>query len=122
MLYALSRKIIILLNVFSRYNFQKAVNQPSGDRHSRGMSCWDQFVIVLFCHLAKAKSLREIIGGMAFQASSFYHLGAKLMKRSSLSYANAHCPWKIYRGVFYQFLTQCCFFKQDIRFVLKTNC
>jgi len=63
-LYALSRKIIILLNVFSRYNFQKAVNQPSGDRHSRGMSCWDQFVIVLFCHLAKAKSLREIIGGI----------------------------------------------------------
>jgi len=52
------------------------------------MSCWDQFVTMLFCHLAKAKSLREIIGGMASQESFLYHLGVKLMKRSSLAYAN----------------------------------
>jgi len=75
------------------------------------MSCWDQFVTMLFGHLAKAKSLREIIGGMASQESFLYHLGAKLIKPSSLSYANAHRPWKIYRDVFYQFLTQCRFFQ-----------
>jgi hypothetical protein len=110
-----------LLSLFSRYDFQKAVNQHSGDRHSRGMSCWDQFVTMLFCHLAKAKSLREIIGGMASQESFLYHLGAKLMKRSSLSYANAHRPWQIYRDVFYQFLTQCRCLQRGHKFRFKNK-
>jgi hypothetical protein len=85
------------------------------------MSYWDQFVTMLFGHLAKAKSLREIIGGMASQESFLYHLGAKLMKRSSLSYANAHRPWKIYRDVFYQFLTQCRFFQTGQKFRFKNK-
>lgn len=76
---------------------------------------------MLFGHLAKAKSLREIIGGMASQESFLYHLGAKQMKRSSLSYANAHRPWKIYRDVFYQFLTQCRFFQTGHKFRFKNK-
>ena len=96
-----------MLSLFSRYEFKKAVQEHSGERHARGISCWDQFVAMLFCHLAKAKSLREIIGGMASQESFLYHLGAKLMKRSSLAYANAHRPWQIYQTVFYQLLSRC---------------
>ena len=65
-----------MLSLFSRYEFKKAVQEHSGERHARGISCWDQFVAMLFCHLAKAKSLREIIGGMASQESFLYHLGA----------------------------------------------
>ena len=110
-----------LLNLFSRYDFQKAVKQHSGERHSRGISCWDQFVTMLFCHLAKANSLREIIGGMASQESFLYHVGAKLMKRSSLSYANAHRPWQIYREVFYQFLSQCRCLQKGHKFRFKNK-
>jgi hypothetical protein len=96
-----------LLGLFSRYEFGKAVQEYAGERHARGISCWDQFVAMLFCHLAKAKSLREIIGGMASQESFLYHLGARLMKRSSLAYANAHRPWQIYQSLFYQLLAKC---------------
>ena len=96
-----------MLSLFSRYEFKKAVQEHSGERHARGISCWDQFVAMLFCHLAKAKSLREIIGGMASQESLLYHLGAKLLKRSSLSYTNKHRPWQIYQTVFYQLLSRC---------------
>jgi hypothetical protein len=96
-----------MLNLFSRYEFQKAVQEHDGERHARGITCWDQFVAMLFCHLAKAKSLREIIGGMASQGTLLYHLGTKLMKRSSLAYANAHRPWPIYQTVFYQLLAKC---------------
>lgn len=105
-----------LLSLFSRYEFQNAVFEHGGERHARGISCWDQFVAMLFCHLAKAKSLREIIGGMASQEAFLYHLGTKLMKRSSLAYANAHRPWQLYQTVFYQLLSRCRVLQQGHKF------
>jgi hypothetical protein len=110
-----------MLNLFSRYEFQKAVQEHDGERHARGITCWDQFVAMLFCHLAKAKSLREIIGGMASQGTLLYHLGTKLMKRSSLAYANAHRPWPIYQAVFYQLLAKCRPLQQGHKFRFKNK-
>jgi hypothetical protein len=110
-----------MLNLFSRYEFQKAVQEHDGERHARGITCWDQFVAMLFCHLAKAKSLREIIGGMASQGTLLYHLGTKLMKRSSLAYANAHRPWPIYQTVFYQLLAKCRPLQQGHKFRFKNK-
>ena len=108
-----------LLSLFSRYEFQNAVHEHEGERHARGISCWDQFVAMLFCHLAKAKSLREIIGGMASQETFLYHLGTRLMKRSSLAYANAHRPWQLYQTVFYQLLSRCRLLQQGHKFRFK---
>ncbi len=110
-----------MLNLFSRYEFQKAVNQHKAERHARGISCWDQFVAMLFCHLAKTKSLPEIIGGMASQEPLLYHLGTKLMKRSSLAYANAHRPWQTYQEVFYQLLRRCPALQQGHRVRFKNK-
>jgi hypothetical protein len=110
-----------MLNLFPRYQFQKAVNVHKADRHARGISCWDQFVAMLFCHLAKAKSLREIIGGMASQEPLLYHLGTKLMKRSSLAYANAHRPWQTYQTVFHQLLARCRVLQQGHKFRFKNK-
>jgi hypothetical protein len=76
---------------------------------------------MLFCHLAKAKSLREIIGGMASQGTLLYHLGTKLMKRSSLAYANAHRPWPIYQTVFYHLLAKCRPLQQGHKFRFKNK-
>lgn len=111
-----------LLSLFSRYEFQNAVHEHGGERHARGISCWDQFVAMLFCHLAKAKSLREIIGGMASQETFLYHLGTKLMKRSSLAYANAHRPWQVYQTVFYQLLSRCRLLQQGHSSDSRTSC
>lgn len=99
----------------------KAVREHAGERHARGIRCWDQFVTMLFCQLAKARSLREIIGGMASQEPFLYHLGTKLLKRSSLSYANAHRPWKVYRSIFYQFLSQCRLLQTRHKFRFKNQ-
>ena len=110
-----------MLNLFSRYEFQKAVTEHNAERHARGISCWDQFVAMLFCHLAKAKSLREIIGGMASQETLLYHLGTKLMKRSSLAYANAHRPWQTYQTVFYQLLGRCQLLQKGHKFRFKNK-
>jgi hypothetical protein len=53
-----------LLQLFPRVKFQEEVNKHQAERHSRGFSCWGQFVAMLFCQVGQAKSLREICNGL----------------------------------------------------------
>lgn len=97
-----------LLQLFPRVEFEKAVKEHQAERHARGFTCWGQFVAMLFCHLGKAQSLREICGGLAASEGKLRHLGiGAAPKRSTLSYANQHRPWELYRRVFEQLLGRC---------------
>lgn len=97
-----------LLQLFPRVEFEKAVKEHRAERHARGFTCWGQFVAMLFCHLGKAQSLREICGGLAASEGKLRHLGIPIApKRSTLSYANQHRPWELYQSVFQQLLRRC---------------
>jgi hypothetical protein len=97
-----------MLQLFSRTEFERAVVEHRAERHARGFSCWGQFVAMLFCHLGRAQSLREICGGLAASEGKLRHLGLPdAPKRSTLAYANEHRPWPLYRSVFYQLLGRC---------------
>jgi hypothetical protein len=97
-----------ILKFFPRSAFESAVKQHQADKHSKGMSSWSQFIALLFCHLGGAKSLREIIGGLAASEGKLNHLGVKRApKRSTLAYANEHRPWQLYRTVFEQLVEIC---------------
>jgi hypothetical protein len=97
-----------MLQLFSRTEFERAVVEHRVERHARGFSCWGQFVAMLFCHLGRAQSLREICGGLAASEGKLRHLGLPdAPKRSTLAYANQHRPWQLYRTVFYQLLSRC---------------
>ena len=96
-----------LLQVFSRNEFQQAVQQTHAERHARGFASWDHFVAMLFCQLADAQSLREITGGLTSCEGRLEQFGMKAPKRSTLSYANRHRPWQLFRNVFYQVSEQC---------------
>jgi len=96
-----------LLQLFSRLDFEKAVKETRAERHARGFTCWGQFVAMLFCQLGRAKSLREICGGLATCEGKLSHLGITAPSRSTLAYANAHRPWALYKAVFGQLLTRC---------------
>lgn len=97
-----------MLQLFSRTEFERAVVEHRAERHARGFSCWGQFVAMLFCHLGRAQSLREICGGLAASEGKLRHLGLpNAPKRSTLAYANEHRPWQLYRTVFYQLLSRC---------------
>src|SRR5664279_4467816 len=89
-----------MLQLFSRQEFEQAVAEHRAERHARGFSCWGQFVAMLFCHLGRAQSLREICGGLAASEGKLRHLGLPdAPKRSTLAYANEHRPWQLYRAV-----------------------
>jgi hypothetical protein len=96
-----------LLQIFPRIEFEKAVRETNAERHARGFRCWDQFVAMMFCHLADANSLREICGGLASTEGRLSHLGTRTPARSTLAYANKHRDWKLYEKVFYQLYEFC---------------
>src|ERR1039457_382700 len=62
-----------MLQLFSRQEFEQAVAEHRAERHARGFSCWGQFVAMLFCHLGRAQSLREICGGLGAREASGPH-------------------------------------------------
>lgn len=68
-----------MLQLFSRAEFERTVVEHRAERHARGFTCWGQFVAMLFCHLGRAQSLREICGGLAASEgkSVFYQLLAR---------------------------------------------
>jgi len=96
-----------LLQLFPRVEFQRAVKVHRAERHARGFTCWGQFIAMLFCQLGRAKSLREICGGLACAEGKLSHLGITAPRRSTLGYANEHRPWQLYQALFFQLLARC---------------
>jgi hypothetical protein len=97
-----------ILSLFQRSDFSRHVRELKAERHARGFGCWSQFVAMLFCQLAQARSLREISDGLKSCEGKLKHLGLEVEpKRSTLSYANAHRPWELYERLFYDLLAQC---------------
>lgn len=86
--------------------FEQIVSRHQGERHARGLRCWDQFVAMLFCQLGQAQSLREIHEGLQASEGKLVHLGVtKAPKHSTLAYANQHRSWEIYQDLFVALLS-----------------
>ena len=92
-----------LLQQFPRALFQKIVVTEDAERHAKGFRCWDQFIAMLFCHIAQADSLREICNGLKSCCGKLIHIGVtSAPKRSTLAYANEHRTALVYEQLFYQ--------------------
>jgi hypothetical protein len=97
-----------ILQLIPRDKFEAAVDQHQAERHARGFSSWGQFVAMLFCQLAQAKSLREITEGLRASEGKLRHLGLpEAPARSTLAYANSHRPWQLFETVFQNLLADC---------------
>jgi hypothetical protein len=96
-----------LLQLFSRVEFQHLVTVTQAERHSKGFTCWGQFVAMLFCQLGRAHTLREITGGLRSCEGKLKHLGITAPSHSTLAYANEHRPWELYEQVFLQLFERC---------------
>jgi len=108
-----------ILSQINRHAFGFLARELKAEKGAKGFSCWDQFVAMLFCQLAQARSLREIESGLKSCEGKLRHLGVEqAAKRSTLSYANAHRPWRLYEGVFYALLerVQACAPRKKFRF------
>ena len=97
-----------ILSLFQRSDFARHVRELKTEARAKGFSSWEQFVAMLFCQLAQARSLREISDGLKSCEGRLKHLGLDHEpKRSTLSYANAHRPWELFERLFHDLLAQC---------------
>ena len=97
-----------ILSLFNRNDFHAYVRAIQCEYRAKGFTSWEQFVAMMFCQLAQARSLREIADGLQCCLGKLKHLGLpEAPKRSTLSYANAHRPWQLYVRLFYDLLERC---------------
>ena len=97
-----------LIAFFNRNKFKNLVLEHKTERYSKGFKGGEQFVAMLFCQVAQAKSLREISGGLACCMGKLRHLGiSDAPSKSTLSYANKKRSWKLFRDLFYDTLDFC---------------
>jgi len=97
-----------IIHIVPRNLFLRLVHECGAERHAKGFSSWSQYVAMLFCQLAQAKSLREISDGLAVTCGKLSHLGLSTAPaRSTLSYANAHRPWRLYQNAFFHLRDFC---------------
>jgi hypothetical protein len=97
-----------LLSIVDRAEFERAVQRNQAAARTKGFSCWDQFVAMMFCQVAQAKSLREIEEGLASCEGRLRHLGLdESPSRSTLSFANRVRPSQVFEDTFYSVLSVC---------------
>jgi len=95
-----------ILQIVPGYDFEKAVKLHNGEHASKGFTCKDQLIAMLFAQLSGQTGLRGIENGMQANRKSLYHLGVKNIKRSTLSYANSKRSEKIFESLFNAMLSK----------------
>ncbi len=73
-----------LLSHFPRSEFEKAVQELSGDKGVRIFSSFDMFKTLLYGQVTGAFSVREMESSLAAHGSGLYHAGMKPVRRSTL--------------------------------------
>ena len=80
-----------------RYEFDRIVSKYNGNYHARELSCYNQFLHLLFGQLTGCSSLREICLCLEAHKGILYHLGFRnTVDSTSLSRANERRDYRIY--------------------------
>jgi hypothetical protein len=86
-------------------SFSSLVKKYDSDKHSKGINSWTHLITMMFCHLAKVNSLRDISTGMQSISGNLNHLGVgKAPSKSSISYLNESRDWKLFRDFYFALL------------------
>jgi putative transposase len=99
-----------MLDFISRSRFEKLVKEHKTEHSAKGLRSWTQFVTMLFSQISGQHGLRSIEQSMNNQQEVWYHMGItnteRKIKRSTLSYANAHRNSNLFKAVFENLLEQ----------------
>ncbi len=93
-----------LLKPVSRHDFEGLASQHHVGQKLRSASRWDQFVAMGLGQLSDRQSLRDIESNLEAQSDKLYHLGAKVIAKSTLARLNEQQPAELYQALFYKLL------------------
>jgi len=103
---AYQRPIITqIVQEVNRYDFKKQVSEYDGDRKVSKLKCFGILVAMIYTHLKTNRTLRDIVIGFQAALGSFYHLGLKSLKRSTISDALRNRPAEVYEKFYYSLLS-----------------
>jgi ribosomal protein L13 len=88
------------------HKLEQAVEKHDADALSRTLDTKRHFIALLYGQFSGASSLREIVTGMTSHETRLYHVGARPVKRSTMSDANSKRPWQVFSELFAQMLPQ----------------
>jgi len=98
-----------MLEFVPRSHFEKLVKEYKTEIGAKGFKSWMQFIAMLFGQISGQHGLRSIEQSMNSQQNSRYHLGItnseREIKRSTLSYANAHRDSDMFKALFEHLLS-----------------
>jgi hypothetical protein len=99
-----------LIGLISRSHFEKAVKEHKTEHGAKGLKSWTQFVVMLFGQISNQHGLRSLEQGMNAHRNGWYHMGItnteREIKRSTISYANAHRDSNLFKTVFENLVLQ----------------
>ena len=91
-----------LVSILDRSSFKKVVSRYGADKHAKGCDSWTQLVSMIFCHLSKSQSLRDISNGLRSATGNLNHLGIKRApSKSTIAYQNKNRSWLIFRDYYW---------------------
>ncbi|MCP4753723.1 MAG: IS4 family transposase, partial [Proteobacteria bacterium] len=84
------------LDLLPRYEFQRIVNKYKGNYRTRRFKCWDQLACMMFAHIRRKTSLRDIDIALNAHACKLYRIGIRQCPKSTLADANNNRDYRIY--------------------------
>jgi IS4 transposase len=93
-----------LMKGLPRAQFERVVAEHQGDKYAKGFRRWDQCLAMIFGQLSASRSLRELESAFNSQEVHHYHLGTRMIRRSTLADTNAQRDSAVYRTVCEQLL------------------
>ena len=86
-----------ILQFVSYDDFRICVRRYDGNKGTRRLSCWEQFLAMAFAQLTYREGLRDIEVCLAAHQKHLYRSGFRsIVKRSTLADANEARDWRIY--------------------------
>ena len=91
-----------LVAFLDRSKFNRIVAKYNGDRYVKHLTCWNQFLAMMFGQLTNRESLRDLIVALEAHHYKCYHLGmGKNISKSSLARANQDRDYRIFEEYAY---------------------
>jgi hypothetical protein len=86
-----------IVEFIDKYEFDKCVKRYKGNWHKRDLSCWNQFLQLLFGQITSLNSIRMICTCLEAHKGQHYHLGIQqLVDHTALTKANEKRDFRIF--------------------------
>lgn len=91
-----------LTEFLPRRKFDTIVSKYKGNKYVKGLTCWNQMLLMIFGQLTARESMRDLILSIEPQRSKFYHLGfGNTVSRRNLGNANNKRDYRIFEEFAY---------------------